>query len=619
MSAVPCLPTLFLRLDEGNNENDDQDLLVRARPGPIPTSTINTEGESDKHLKASSEDYIHEDDSPSEDRMESEYDLPVVTISSLTETGQAESTIPVLEQRSYTGAFVIPSALANTPCADLGVIGFVEKLNAALGTSHTADKVYPALNSIFYFYKRQNYDFGTAYAHFYGVYGSAAINLRGLRKKEGRDQKMRQDALGDGRITDCTVPPRRVWDLEANRVVPYWVARKDEPGLPREIWGISHAWMDDKEREYVMTPINRYEWPVPIPKDANLDLIRIEMLNLGAEYAWLDVLCLRQPGGWGEHLRKEEWKLDVPTIGSVYDKLDSRVVCYFNGLGRPLSLTPDFDSDRSWFRRAWTLQEIGANIMHILIGGETGDDSISTTLHKEVRSWGALWQVQNALSQMQKRVSTNPTDRVAGLAYLFYMKYIPTYDAEQSEESAWVALVNAMVGESRLNLLFCYPEPGNGSKCWRASWKQVMNTNFLSCYLDCDTGVGRTDETDVDWYQGPCINSAKVQGLADTSDKEMPRQGELVFKDDTEGPHTFNILADHQYSIPDGSYTLIGSKTREYDGEEADGTDRFITINSKMWVVGQQRPDGKFEKLSVVSVEGNLEKLSRSEVKMVLC
>ncbi len=62
-----------------------------------------------------------------------------------------------------------------------------------------------------------------------------------------------------------------------------------------------------------MTPINGYEWPVPMPKDANLDLIRIEMLNLGAEYAWLDVLCLRQEGGKGKHLRVEEWKLDVPT------------------------------------------------------------------------------------------------------------------------------------------------------------------------------------------------------------------------------------------------------------------------------------------------------------------
>ncbi|PBK94079.1 hypothetical protein ARMGADRAFT_1079552 [Armillaria gallica] len=569
------------------------------------------------------EDYIHEDDSTSEDSMESEYeDTPEITLSSLTETGQAESTIPVLKQRSYTGAFVIPSALANTPCADLGVFGFVENLNAALGASYTADEVHPVLNSILDFYGGQNNDFGTAYAHFHGVWGNiVAFDLRGLRDDEEKDREMRQNALGDGRITESKVPPRRVWGLEANRVVPYWMARKHKDGS-RYIWGISHAWMDEKERVNVMTPINGYEWPVPIPKDANLDLIRIEMLNLGAEYAWLDVLCLRQPGGRGEHLRKEEWKLDVPTIGYVYDGLHTSVVCYFNGLGRPLSWPPDFDSDRSWFRRAWTLQEITAGVEQIIIGGQTGDDSISTTFRERLKSLNSLYQVENALSQMQKRISTNPMDRVAGLAYLLYTKCIPTYDAEQSEESAWAALVNAMVGESRLELLFCYPEPGNGGKCWRASWKQVMNTTFLSLggvEVDGETGVGRTDKTDVDWYQGLCINSAKVRGLADTSDKEMPRQGELVFKDDTEEPLTFDILADHQYSIPDGSYTLLGCKREKYDGEEADGTHRYIPITSKMWVVGQQRPDGTFEKLSVVSVDGNLESFSQSGVKIVLC
>ncbi|PBK58933.1 hypothetical protein ARMSODRAFT_967318 [Armillaria solidipes] len=522
---------------------------------------METEGESDERLTASSEDDIHEDNSTSEDSIESEYDLPEITISSLTETGQAESTIP--------------------------------NLNTALGTSYTADKVHPILNSILDFYEGQNCDFGTAYAHFHTFnYCNWAIELSGLCKEEKGDQKMRQNALGDGRITRRKVPPHRMWDLEANRVVPYWVARKDKHGVCH-IWAISHAWMDVKERGDVMTPINGYEWPVPIPKDTNLDLIRIEMLNLGAEYAWLDVLCLRQPGGRGEHLRKEEWKLNVPTIGRVYDDLDFPVMCYFNGLGRPLSLTPDFNSDRSWFRRAWTLQEVGAGGERVIIGGKTGDDSISTIFRKRLKSLEGLWQVDNALSQMQKQVSTNPTDRVAGLAYLFYTKYIPTYDAEQSEESAWVALVNAMVGVSRMNLLFCYPEPGNGSKCWRASWKQVMNMTFLSLgAFDCETGVGRTDETDVDWHEGPY---------------------------DTEGPLTFNILADHQYSIPDGSYTLIGCKRQVYDGEEADGTVRWITINSKMWVVGQQRPDGKFEKLSVVSVEGNLENVSQSEVKMVLC
>ncbi len=131
---------------------------------------------------------------------------------------------------------------------------------------------------------------------------------------------------------------------------------------------ISHAWMDEKDRTAMWTPINGYEWPVPIPKDVDLNLIRIEMLNLGLQYAWLDVLCLRQVGGRREDLRMEEWKVDVPTIGAVYRW---EVVCYLSGLGRPLTLKEgDLDSDRSWFRRAWTLQEVGWNRV---IAGDTPD------------------------------------------------------------------------------------------------------------------------------------------------------------------------------------------------------------------------------------------------------
>ncbi|SJL02755.1 uncharacterized protein ARMOST_06091 [Armillaria ostoyae] len=277
-----------------------------------------------------------------------------------------------------------------------------------------------------------------------------------------------------------------------------------------------------------------------------------------------------------------------------------------------------FNSDRSWFRRAWTLQEVGATGQRIEFGGETGDDSISMTFRKQLESSATnLQQIGGALLQMQKRVSTNPMDRVAGLAYLLNTKYIPIYDAEQSEESAWVALVNAMVDESRMSLFFCYPEPGNGSKCWRASWEQVMNTTFLSLDdVSWDTGIGRTDETDVDWYQGPCIDSVIVWGLADTSIKESPRRGKLIFIDDTKDlAYTCNILADHQYSIPNDSYTLIGCERHTYHSRHIEGL-------SKLWVVGRKRPDGKFEKLSVVRVDRNqgwnFERFWQPEVKMVV-
>ncbi len=73
-------------------------------------------------------------------------------------------------------------------------------------------------------------------------------------------------------------------------MVPYWIS----DSFPQPI---SHAWAGEKDRVDVLTPINGMEWPVPIPKDTNLNLIRIEMLNLGVQYTWLDVLCLRQKGG----------------------------------------------------------------------------------------------------------------------------------------------------------------------------------------------------------------------------------------------------------------------------------------------------------------------------------
>ncbi len=131
-----------------------------------------------------------------------------------------------------------------------------------------------------------------------------------------------------------------------------------------------------------MTPINQNEWPVPIPKDASFDLIEIEMLNLGAEYVWLDVLCMMQEvrkeeeeeflcnrqnigeelcENWKEkellkvkELHLDESKVDVPTIGWVYHEA-YEVVCYFSGLGRPLT-TIDLESDRCWFNRVCTLK-----------------------------------------------------------------------------------------------------------------------------------------------------------------------------------------------------------------------------------------------------------------------
>ncbi len=135
----------------------------------------------------------------------------------------------------------------------------------------------------------------------------------------------------------------------------------------------------------VLTPINGYEWPVPILKDTNLDLIRIEMLNAGEEYAWLDVLCLRQVGGQREDLHAEEWKVDMPTIGRVYIGFEP-VMYYFNGWGRPLHIKAgDFESDRSWFRRVWTLQEFSRD--RIISGDMGDDDAMEEEVCAEIDRW----------------------------------------------------------------------------------------------------------------------------------------------------------------------------------------------------------------------------------------
>ncbi|KAK0430255.1 hypothetical protein EV421DRAFT_1859735, partial [Armillaria borealis] len=358
---------------------------------------------------------------------------------------------------------------------------------------------------------------------------------------------------------------------------------------------ISHAWVDEKDRVDVRTPINGKEWPVPIPKDADLNLIRIEMLNLGAEYAWLDVLCLRQKGGPREDLRVEEWRLDVPTIGGVYQR--EKVVIYLSGLGRPLRLKDgDLDSDRYWFRRAWTLQEIGrARIiagnmpdgpMHAQrIDGGKYETALLTRFHEELDSVKRARGVGQILADMQKRVSTNPVDKVAGLAFSLQPHTIPAYHESETLEDAWTALVNAMDAEMRGHFLFVYPGVGLGCKKWRPTWDQVMmeplpkDVNFLHA------NVLHDDETDEDWFDGHCIEKGHVRGFDAGSAEGRDRCGELAVQAADGITHTFKIHVTHQFPIPEDTYTLLG-----------DGPHRT-------WAVGRRLPDQRFEKVSVIMMD----------------
>ncbi|KAK0199676.1 hypothetical protein DFS33DRAFT_1509159 [Desarmillaria ectypa] len=480
----------------------------------------------------------------------------------------------------------------------------LKKLNTTLCTSYTLET--PGLSSLLDGFITKSYDFGMAYAYLrLKWYDNLSTIEDSLHAREARDQEMRRDVLDNETVICGLVPPRRVWDLYSNRVIPWWAS------YPKP-WGISHAWMDERDQETVWTPINGYEWPIPIPHDANLDLIRIEMLNEGAEYAWLDVLCLRQEGGPGEHLRAEEWKLDVPTIGFVYREA-WRVVCYFSGLGWPLSFKSegDFEHDWCWFRRAWTLQEIK---MDLIKGGKTDtimEEDIRVRFDKELSLLQSVQDILGrsvfgVLSLMQNRVSTNPMDKVAGLAYLLEGSTMPAYDGMQNEENAWTAFVNECHPLYKGQMLFLYPAPGNEGNFWRPSWKQAI-TEKLPSGIDplmsrSLLGVDYVEEMDVHYCEGSLIESGYVQGLDQIVLEGQLQWGELVIEDDTDTrmKHVFKILTTHQYVIPEGSYTLLGNKVYWED-------DRILS--GLHWVVGERLPDQRFKKLSVFQMPDQEERL----------
>ena len=190
--------------------------------------------------------------------------------------------------------------------------------------------------------------------------------------------------------------PRRIWDICGNTIIPatwFFGPPCQLPGFPNIPVGvkpISHAWVADADRTYIMTEANQWMWPIPLPRGVQLEDVRGEMIRLGVRYAWLDVLCLRQQFRPAlakdlaipareviekhNECRKMEWKVDVPTIGAIYSDLGKRtiyrggpIVIFMSGLGRPFR-DEGWASERHWLKRAWTVQETPA-LSECLIAG----------------------------------------------------------------------------------------------------------------------------------------------------------------------------------------------------------------------------------------------------------
>lgn len=297
--------------------------------------------------------------------------------------------------------------------------------------------------------------------------------------------------------------PRRVWDVANNKIIPgVWLEYGGKGSSTVDIWPISHAWVGVSERVTVQTSINGFEWPVPIPKDVTLEGLRDQLLAMGCRYAWLDVLCLRQKDPRPEKtiLQLEEWKTDIPLIGSVFKTHDT-IITYFNGLGRPFQPI-GWDNERHWLKRAWTLQET-KHPSYILPGGvdprelqrpfHAQIDSNGTTLgsHLEKLSfWRENQMVTFLIAEINTRFAQNDTDRVVGIQLILGdTGFVPVYRPTDTPETAWSYFASNLCLDFQYStdtsknqrpvysvihqLMDIFPHPS--SKHWFPSWSQVSS------------------------------------------------------------------------------------------------------------------------------------------------
>ncbi|KIP08385.1 hypothetical protein PHLGIDRAFT_117257 [Phlebiopsis gigantea 11061_1 CR5-6] len=398
-------------------------------------------------------------------------------------------------QRVHQGPMAIPDELADRPCTDMGLQDMLHQLNSILHTRYTLDE-HPGLATCLQYVAAQCCDFGELYGRIRPWWLYDFTNLpEELDSLKTGDEELRRNAVHGDRIVNPDVPPRRVWDLYSNRVIPFHALcpvypfrfdmRSSPPptrvNIPRNVWAISHGWLNEDERQLVRTTINGKQWPVPIPRETTLAHVRIELLNLGAEWVWLDVLCLRQRGhDRDEQLRKEEWQLDVPIIGHVYQHDPSQTcVTYFNGLGIPFDGTPArvWSNERHWFRRAWTLQETCIGwLPGGMTGAEIGDSpAVFGVLEVKLRGLhrGELFRMVNDICA---RCSSTPIDKIAGLGYLLQCPTLPVYNEDTTAERAWSLLVRHLHPRVRIELLSVFPEPGPYR--WYPSWEQLAQKSF---------------------------------------------------------------------------------------------------------------------------------------------
>ena len=403
-------------------------------------------------------------------------------------------------QRIHVSPFAIPPAVADISCESFDAAGILDQLNDIFGTKVPMD---PSLLGYLTDCIEKRRDLGQVYGllrpWWFSILPFSEIQVR-MQSREYDDYELRRNAddILRSTITDHRIPPRRVWDLYSNRTIPFYAL--PGPNLSDNVWAISHSWVDGPKRHNVSTKINGGEWLVPLPKEISLDHVRIELLNMGAEYVFLDVLCLRQQGSnHREGLREYEWRLDVPTLGFPYRHHPFQtVIIYFNGLGMPFDIrTEVLESPLHWFNRSWTLQETVTNWLpgglcagsfHNSPNGPYFMARMREALEAVHPKWPELRGLLKVLKSRPGYADKKPFDRVAALAYLLPNPTRPVYDETWGHaEAAWDALFVALSPQDLFDLIIRYPLQ-RSLLDWRPSWSQMMADPQLapepSCYCD---------------------------------------------------------------------------------------------------------------------------------------
>ena len=399
-----------------------------------------------------------------------------------------------------------------------------------------------------------------------------------------------------------------------------------------------HSLMED-DRVEVLTNINGQQWPVSIPCGTTLDHVRIELLNMGAEYVWLDVLCLRQKGADAdEPTRKEEWKIDVPTLGYVYrgSPWSRPCIIYFNGLGLPLDTSPQLlESDRHWFNRVWTLQE---SLKEWLPGGLTGGP-LPSSLDFFSRLHGLVFSMSTAarpelVQELTRRHCTKELDKVSGLAYLLECPTLPLYDESLSVESAWTLLLKHMSEMALISTFLEYAVDTPFGLC--ISWSGFLHAQPISVlpslpwrvlyYLLNSRGLQVTDQERFASGERIIVGPCTVQGPhGDVVDRiQFVGPLDITVRLDTERDSiSFRPAGIHGIFLRDISYFLVSVGTmREWVAievaEERGGEEPEVDV-IKWGVFGVSGDDGKAieclsagRKRATVTYLGGEEALRRS-------